>query len=251
MNASEGPVSPALARAADGARRPSPSRERFERLHRTIRDRICLFEYPPGGRLSEEELAEEFSVSRTPVRRVLGRLEAEGLIEARHGVGHFVTSVRLEELAQIFHLRMELAVLIGRLSPIPRSTEDLDRIRALIARCDALSKQPEYRALARLNMDFFLEIAAMTGNVPLREISERLYFQTSRIWLLMMPRLDLAEEFANFRREMEDILAAAETGDLEAVGHIRRAHISMSFARMRRYAGSEMPASTADGVAAD
>src|SRR3546814_9075062 len=76
----------------------------------------------------------------------------------------------------------------------------------------------------------------MTGNVPLREISERLYFQTSRIWLLMMPRLNLAEEFAIFRREMEDILAAAEAGDMEAVGHIRRAHISMGFARMRRYA---------------
>jgi DNA-binding GntR family transcriptional regulator len=217
-------------------RPPSPSRERFERLYRTLRDRICLFEYPPGGRLSEEELAEEFSISRTPVRRVLGRLEADGLIEARHGVGHIVTSVRLDELEQIFHLRMELAVLIGRLSPIPRAAEDLDRIKALIARCDALSKEPQYRAFSRLNMDFFSEIAAMTGNTPLREISERLYFQTSRIWLQMMPRLNLAEEFAVFRREMEDVLAAAETGDLEAVGHIRRAHISMSFARMMRYA---------------
>jgi DNA-binding GntR family transcriptional regulator len=216
--------------------RPTPSRERFERLHRTIRDRICLFEYPPGGRLSEEELAEEFAISRTPVRRVLGRLEAEGLIEARHGVGHIVTSVRIEELQQIYQLRMELAVLVGRLSPIPRAPEDLDRIRSLIARCDTLSKAPEFKAYARLNMDFFWEIAAMTGNAPLREISERLYFQTSRIWLQLMPRLNLAEEAAIFRREMVDILAAAETGDLEAVGHIRRAHISMSFMRMMRYA---------------
>lgn len=226
-------------------RRPSPSREMFERLYRTIRDRICLFEYPPGGRLSEEELAEEFSISRTPVRRVLARLEAEGLIEARHGVGHIVTGVDLAELTQIYELRMELAVLMGRLSPIPRTPEDLGRIRALIARCDALSRQPEFKAFSRLNMDFFSEISAMTGNAPLREISERLYFQTSRVWLQMMPKLDLAEEFANFRREMEDVLAAAETGDLEAVGHIRRAHISMSFARMKRYAklpAAETPA---------
>jgi DNA-binding GntR family transcriptional regulator len=217
-------------------RRPSPSRERFERLYRTIRDRICLFEYPPGGRLAEEELAKEFSISRTPVRRVLARLEADGLIEARHGVGHFVTSLRLDEVTQIYQLRMELAVLMGRLAPIPRSNEDLDRIRALIARCDDLSKNPEYKAFSRLNMDFFSEITAMTGNAPLREISERLYFLTSRIWLEMMPRLDLAEEFSFFRREMEEVLAAAEIGDLETVGHIRRTHISMSFARMMRYA---------------
>jgi DNA-binding GntR family transcriptional regulator len=225
-----------LTGAGSKPRRPSPSRERFERLYRTIRDRICLLEYPPGGRLSEEELAEEFMVSRTPVRRVLTRLEAEGLIEARHGVGHLVTNVQLEELAQIYDLRMELAVLMGRLSPIPRSAQDLERIRTLIQRCDALSKEPEYKAFSRLNMDFFSEISAMTGNAPLREISERLYFLTSRIWLQLMPKLDLAEEFANFRREMEDVLAAAEMGDLEAVGHIRRAHISMSFARMKRYA---------------
>jgi len=221
------------------SRRPTPSRERFERIYRILRDRICLLEYPPGSRLSEEELADEFEISRTPVRRVLARLESEGLVEARHGVGTIVTDVEIEELAQVYHLRMELAVLIGRLSPIPRTREDLDRIRALIARCDAISSDADHRAFARLNMDFFSEITAMTGNPPLREISERLYFQTSRIVLKLLPRLNLADEWAAFRREMADILAAAEIGDLESVGHIRRSHISMSFRRMVRYAGHE------------
>jgi DNA-binding GntR family transcriptional regulator len=215
---------------------PSPSRERFERLYRALRDRICLFEYPPGGRLSEEELAKEFAISRTPVRRVLGRLEADGLIEARHGVGHIVALVPMEELAQTYQLRMELAVLIGRLSPIPPGQGNLDRIRALIARCAALPERPVFKDLAQINMEFFSEINAMTGNGAVREINERLYYQTARAWVQQAPRLDLAEEFAVFRREMEDVLAAADAGDLEAVGHIRGAHISMSFARMRRYA---------------
>jgi DNA-binding GntR family transcriptional regulator len=92
-------------------------------------------------------------------------------------------------------------------------------------------------------MDFFGEISAMTGNQPLRDISERLYFQTSRIVLKLMPKLNLAEEFAAFRREMEDVLGAMEVGDLASVGHIRRSHISMSFQRMMRYAG-HAPAST-------
>jgi len=173
------------------------------------------------------------------VRRVLARLESEGLIEARHGVGTIVTDIEIEELAQVYHLRLELAELIGRLSPIPRSAADLDRIRALIARYDAVSHDPDHKAFARLNMEFFAEISAMTGNQPLREISERLYFQTSRIVLKLMPRLNLAEEFAAFRREMEDILGAMEIGDLESVGYIRRGHIAMSFKRMMRYARRE------------
>lgn len=222
----------------DFSGRPSNSaKERFERLYRALRDRICLLDYPPGTRLSEEELAAEFATSRTPIRRVLGRLESEGLIEARHGVGTIVTDVEFAEVAQVYALRLELAVLIGRLSPLPRSEDDLDRIRALIADCDAHAHDIDHRSLARLNMDFFAELSAMIGNVPLREISERLYFQISRIVLQMMPRLNLAEEFAAFQREMKDILAALEINDLESVGHIRRAHISMSFTRMMRYAG--------------
>jgi DNA-binding GntR family transcriptional regulator len=232
-----------------GSRPTTVARERFERIYRTLRDRICLLEYPPGARLSEEELAEEFRISRTPVRRVLARLESEGLIEARHGVGTIVTDIEIEELAQVYYLRLELAVLIGRLAPVPRTAADIDRIRALIARHDALAHDPDHRAFARLNMDFFAEIGAMTGNQPLREISERLYFQTSRIVLKLMPRLNLVEEFAAFRREMEEVLAAMEIGDLESIGHIRRSHISMSFARMMRYAGhAAVPADDGPGT---
>ncbi|MER9235135.1 GntR family transcriptional regulator [Mesorhizobium sp. M0622] len=217
--------------------RPLSARERFERIYRILRDRICLLDYAPGSRLSEEELAQEFEISRTPVRRVLARLESEGLVQSVHGVGTIVTDVDIEELQQVYHLRLELALLVGKLSPIPRTADDLDRIRALIARCDSDILNPDQRAFLRLNMDFFYELTAMTGNQPLREISERLYFQVARVVLKLMPQLGLVEEFTAFRREMEEVLAAAEIGDWESIGHIRRAHISMSFRRMMRHAG--------------
>jgi DNA-binding GntR family transcriptional regulator len=213
----------------------SMSRERFERIYKTIRDRICLLEYQPGDRLGEEELAREFHVSRTPIRRVLSKLESEGLLESRHGVGTFVTDVDIDSLAQVFQLRMELAELLGKLDPIPRSEGDLARVRALLVRCDKLLKKPDPKAYARLNMDFFQELGAMVGNAPLREISERLYYLTTRIWLKSVPHLNLPDEITVFRREMADILQAMEVGDLEAVGHIRRSHISMSVKRMKRY----------------
>ena len=213
----------------------SMSRERFERIYKSIRDRICLLEYQPGERLGEEELAREFNVSRTPIRRVLSRLEGQGLLESRHGVGTFVTDVDIDSLAQVFQLRMELAELLGKLDPIPRSEDDLARVRALLVRCDKLLKKPYPNAYARLNMDFFQELGALVGNAPLREISERLYYLTTLIWLKSVPHLNLPDELEVFRREMADILQAMEVGDLEAVGHIRRSHISMSVKRMKRY----------------
>lgn len=223
--------------AASAAARPPSARERSERIYLILRDRICLLDYAPGSHLSEEELAQEFDISRTPVRRVLTRLESEGLVQSVHGVGTIVTDVNVEELQQVYHLRLELALLIGKLTPIPRTAADLDRIRALIEQCDTDMREPDQRAFLRLNRDFFYELSAMTGNQPLREISERLYFQVSRVVLKMMPQLGLVEEFTAFRREMEEILAAAEIGDWDSIGHIRRAHISMSFRRMMRHAG--------------
>jgi DNA-binding GntR family transcriptional regulator len=226
------------ARAGAGRKRRTPAQARFERIYHALRDRISLLQYPPGSRLSEEEIAQEFEVSRTPVRRVLARLESEGLVDARHGVGTIVTSVDVGQLEQVFQLRMELAVLIGRLSPKPRSEADLARIEALLRRCEELAGMAtlDADAFALLNADFFYELSAMTGNAPLKAISERLYFQTFRIWLQSVPRLNLTDELVIFQREIADILEAMRIGDLEAVGHIRRSHISMSFMRIKSYA---------------
>jgi DNA-binding GntR family transcriptional regulator len=223
---------PAAARPEPSERAGPSARERSDRLYGIIRDRICTLEYPPGMRLSEEELAAEFKVSRTPVRRVLTRLETEGLVEILHGIGTIVTDPDLDALAQAYPLRLELAALLGKLSPLPRTEADLERIRALVRRCEALALAPDQQEFARLNMAFFAEVTAISGNQPLREISERLYFQTSRIVLRLLPILNLGEEIASFRNEMLEVLKAMEIGDLEAVGHIRRAHISMSFTRM-------------------
>lgn len=214
------------------------SRARHETMYEVIRGRISLLDYEPGQRLSEEALAEEFGVSRTPIRRVLARLESEGLLRAMQGVGTIVTDVDVDTMAQIYKLRMELAELIGRLDPVPVDDAVTGRLRALLEGSIALERSPDPRAFTRLNMEFFHAVTALTENDVLREVSERLYYRTARIWIKSIDRMDLGEEVATFRREVADVLAAVEAGDLEAVGHIRRAHISMSFRRLQAKTGA-------------
>ncbi len=211
------------------------ARDRFDRLHATLRDRICMLDYAPGLRLSEAELAAEFGTSRTPMRRVLGRLEGEGLVQSVQGVGTFVTDVTLAELDQTYELRMELAGLAGRLSPQPPEEDVMNRLRAGAEAAKALALDPEPRVFARLNMDFFLLRLILTANEPLRETAERLYIRTARIWLksVFAERLDLHEEVHAFEAETRDVTAAIEIGDLEAAALIQRAHISMSYRRLR------------------
>lgn len=226
---------------AAGGTPKGDARLRFDRIYAILRTRICLLDYPPGMRLREEDLAEEFKVSRTPIRRVLGRLESEGLLRSVHGVGTIVTDIDIDELMQVYQLRVELAELLGTLAPVAPDAETIAGFRALLSRCDGLVTKPDAREFAKINMDFFHLLSSLTANEPLREISERLYYQTTRIWLKTASRLQAYEEMlfteiAIFRREVADIVAAVEIGDLAAVGHIRRSHISMSFTRLRRKA---------------
>ena len=214
------------------------ARQRFDRIYRVLRDRICLLDYPPGERLREEDIAVEFGVSRTPVRRVLVKLEAEGLLRSVHGVGTIVTDIEVEELAQVYQLRVELAEMIGRLSPVQPDAAKVEVFRAILARSASLVDRHDAREFARINMEFFHLLNSLTANEPLREISERLYYQTMRIWLKMASRLSQYEELLHneiliFHREVADIVDAIEVGDLVAVGHIRRSHVSMSFLRLR------------------
>lgn len=229
-------------------RRPSGLRPRYEAIYASLRTRICLLDYPPGMRLREDDLAAEFETSRTPVRRVLARLEDEGLLRSVHGVGTIVTDIDIDELRQVYQLRVELSELIGKLAPVSPDEATIAAFRDVHERCERLIAAPDVREFARINMDFFHLLMRLTSNDPLRDISERLYYQTTRIWLRTASRLSQYEELLNaeiaiFRREVADIVAAVATGDLEIVGHIRRSHVAMSFARLHVHAHPETQSS--------
>lgn len=215
---------------------PLSARDRTDKIEEVLRDRICLLDYPPGMRLSEAELATEFGISRTPLRRVLARLESVRLLHSVHGVGTFVTDLADEELDQIYRLRIELAQLAGRLDPVPPSDTLLAQFRQLAARAAALPPDPDTpRPFAQLIMDFILAQSQLSANQPLMEVTRHLYFQTARIWVhsLFTSALDLSEELAVFAREVADVLSALEAGDLDAAASIHRTHISLSYRRMR------------------
>jgi DNA-binding GntR family transcriptional regulator len=212
--------------------RSGAARARLALIHEELRQRICLLVYPPGLRLAEETLAAEFGVSRTPIRAVLARLEQEGLVAARHGVGSFVTAPDPDELRETYALRMRLAELIGELDPRPPNGAVLARMQDILAGLDRLALAPDATDYARVNMAFQKELAAAIGNRVLREVGENLYFRTARFFLQSVDRLDLAEETLIFRAEVAEIVAAMARGDMRAVGFIRRNHIARSYHRM-------------------
>ena len=78
------------------------------RVYDGIKEKIINCEYSPGVYLNEEALCETFNVSRTPIRDALGRLEQEGLVTIKPKKGVVVSTLSINEVNNIFELRLLL-----------------------------------------------------------------------------------------------------------------------------------------------
>jgi DNA-binding GntR family transcriptional regulator len=88
--------------------RPSLAEKVFDELSALIRN--C--EIPPGTQLTEREITERFSISRTPVREALKHLEQDGLIEAASPSGFRVTAIDLKSIAELYRIRETLEQMV-------------------------------------------------------------------------------------------------------------------------------------------
>lgn len=108
-----------------------------------MRRRIIGGEMEPGASLSEIALAEEFGVSRTPVREALKQLQTEGLVEIRPRVGTFVTIPTRREITELFEMKellegaaARLLAQRGRVPEVHRLEENLREADVAVARDD-------------------------------------------------------------------------------------------------------------------
>jgi len=207
-------------------------------IYETMRQRIATRAYPPGAWLKEQEIAAEFHVSRTPVRQALQQLATEGLLEIKNGVGIRVTEVDDDALDQIYLLRLELVSLIGRAAPKPVSAANLERVRRLSERLKQIldaTERPDVGEFARLCEEFHNLVNTIIGSPMLKHFIEVLYHQADRYWYGWMEQTDPRREVEFLYHEVNETVRALETNDFEAVGYVRRNHISMMLARMAEF----------------
>jgi DNA-binding GntR family transcriptional regulator len=97
-----------------------------------LRDAILSGQLKPGQSLVEEQIAADLSISRTPLREALARLEHEGLIESIPYRGTVVVSATLSEVMQIIQVRERLEALAIELAILAIPTEEIEQTVSLI-----------------------------------------------------------------------------------------------------------------------
>jgi len=88
----------------------------IEDLANRIQAKIVAGEYPPGTRLKQEVLAQQFDVSRTPIREALSRLEAKGIVSQAQRRSAVVRAPSGREISEMYQVRAELEGLAAQLA---------------------------------------------------------------------------------------------------------------------------------------
>ncbi|WP_135465789.1 GntR family transcriptional regulator [Crenalkalicoccus roseus] len=193
-----------------------------------LREAILSGRLAPGERLVEERLSAELGMSRVPIREAIRQLLAEGLAVPAEGAaggrGARVAAVTAEFARDLVEVRAVLEGLTARLAARRRDPATLERIRALLARGEALAASGAPRQdLAALNAEFHDLLAVAGANRALQELMRPLRERTE----LLFRRNGTARAVLDWQ-EHAMILTAVAEGDEElaallATRHVRRA----------------------------
>jgi DNA-binding GntR family transcriptional regulator len=106
-----------------------------ESAYKIIKEKLLNLEYEPGSRLREDLLAQEISMSRTPVREAINQLSAEGLVHNIPRKGIFVIQLTPQEISDFLDIREALEALA-------------------IENCIRKIDEREFKVLEKIQMDF-------------------------------------------------------------------------------------------------
>lgn len=207
--------------------RARPQAPPIERITDQIRSRILSGELPGGMPLRQERIAEEFGVSRIPVREALSRLEAEGLVRREHHRGCVVSEVSLSDLEEALEIRSALEVRALRLA-IPRMTDGHFAEAGQVLEHYAASSSPG--EWTERNVEFHLALYRAAGMPRLIGMIEVLMRGSARY---VRVYVSTVRGLAGPHQEHHEILDACRRRDVARAVQLLEAHIEKTRTALR------------------
>lgn len=184
-----------------------------EQVAAKVGDRIICGHLAPGERIGEQELADEFDISRGPVREAIRILEREGLVAVLPRRGAVVTSLSAAELRELFEIRAGLFDIVVRKVVAARPPELLAVLRAGALRLEALAEDPQGGdAYAETTHRLILISARFAGNERLRRMIAALSLQSLRYSKLGLASIERRRRSLRLWKQASKAL---ERGDVE------------------------------------
>jgi DNA-binding GntR family transcriptional regulator len=125
-----------------------------EKVFEYLKSAILSGRFHPGRRLTEEYLAKEIGVSRTPVREALHKLELEGLIKPLETRGFIVSKDSKDEVEELFEIRAVVEGYALRILSERISEQTLDQLQGFIEKAEEALKKKRIDEVFKWNTKF-------------------------------------------------------------------------------------------------
>ncbi len=181
----------------------------------------------PGDLLPEVYLAQEFEVSRTPVREALKQLEREGLVEIRPRVGTFVRKPTRREIVELFQLKESLEGLAAGLLARRGDVIELRRLERNVSDESEAVRKDDRGAYTELVHDFHRTLVVGADNQKLAEHYELLMNQLA-YHRIVVQTIEQPGRLADSHQEHRAIVTAIRSKDPIAAELTTRRHVLAS-----------------------
>lgn len=199
------------------------------RVYAELEEAILSGDLKKGEALTELGISEKLGVSRTPVRGALHRLAEEGLIEVSPNRGAVVVGVTIDDLIDIYRIRMRLEGLAAAMAAVKMTAEGKKALSESVELSEFYLQKQDPEHLKELDTTFHGEIYRACGSRILCRILSELHrnIKAYRKLSLTVPgRLEKSVE------EHREILDAILRSDADAAERLTSAHVERALSNM-------------------
>ena len=194
-----------------------------EQVFQQLRDLIVKLKLKPGDRLSEQDMAKTFGVSRTPVREAVIQLANLGLVKVLPQRGTFVSKLRQDLLYEAVFIREALEeAVISAMAQNPDKTV-IDAAQKLINQQKKAAKAKDVFEFKVLDDQFHMNFADATGFMRVGSMIEAEKSHMDRLRYLGLA--EVRGEFTGVIAQHQSILDAVAAGDRKAAVAHTQEHI--------------------------
>ena len=200
-----------------------------QQIANSLKEEILSGKFPPGVRIRQEDIAEQFGASRSPVREALRILEAEGLINLVAHTGAWISHLSLAECEEMYQLRERVEPLLLRLSIAHISEETISQLQELASEMEATNDVEKF---LKLDREFHLLSYSGAETVLVGEMVNRLW-NTTQHYRRAYSQMMATSSFKPAHYEHHLLLSALKKRDADDAerilyGHIRRTRLELA-----------------------
>jgi len=207
---------------------------RRDKAYDKIKGWITHYDLKPGSHLRFDHLSTLLEMSQTPIREAISKLEQEHFIERLPQGGYVVRSLELQEVSDIFDLRIALEVLAAEQAAARMTQDDQERLAHIINQVERLVDGSSRDGILELEQGFHLSIMRASGNCLLHEIGQGIM---DRILMIQNINILTSNRLLDAHRQHEEIFETLKKRDSRKAGRLMKNHVSNAkkyiMARMR------------------